>query len=80
MDTKNKMYAKFMQDMMKLSLEYPFIQKVVVSKGAYELTCNHLDDITQQEHGAVQKHIEQNPETGCVKFENIYIVPSEELK
>lgn len=80
MDTKDKMYARFMQDMMKLSLKYPFIQKVVVSKGAYELICSHLDSVTQQEEGTVKKHIEQNPETGCIKFENIYIVPSEELK
>lgn len=80
MDIKDKMYARFMQDMMKLSLEYPFIQKVVVSKGAYELICSHLDSVTQQEEGTVKKHIEQNPETGCIKFENIYIVPSEELK
>lgn len=77
MDTKEKMYAHFMQDIMKLSNAYPFIEKIVVSEGAYELTCNHLDNITQQEQGAVKKHIEQNPETGCVKFENIYIVPSE---
>lgn len=77
MNIDKKMYAGFMQDIMKLSKAYPFIEKVVVSNDAYEKTCNHLDGITKQEKGSVQKHIEQNPETSCVKFENVYVVPSE---
>lgn len=61
----------FRQDMIQLSLKYPFIKKVVINEESWSEMCSSFDKLLGQTKGDTEKHI--NLKKGSMRFENLYV-------
>ena len=61
----------FRQDMIQLSLKYPFIKRVIIDEESWSEMCASFDVILGQEKGDTEKHI--NLKNGSMCFEKLYV-------
>lgn len=61
----------FREDMIQLSLKYPFIKKVVIESDKFDRMCDSFDKTLNQEVGTVRKHIADKD--GSMMFEELYV-------
>jgi hypothetical protein len=65
----------FRQEMMQLSLKYPFIKKVVIDNETFGEMCDSFDKTLGQEIGTVREHVKEKG--GSFLFESLYVEPED---
>jgi hypothetical protein len=61
----------FRQDMIQLSLKYPFIKRVIIDEESWSEMCASFDKLLGQTKGETESHI--NLKQGSMCFEKLYV-------
>ena len=66
----------FRQDMIQLSLKYPFIRKVIIDEESWSQMCASFDSLLGQTKGETENHIDLKQGSMC--FEKLYVEKEKE--
>ena len=66
----------FREEMIQLSLKYPFIKKIIISQEGWSDMCKSFDKMLEREAGETESHIKDL--NGSMKFENLFVEPENE--
>jgi hypothetical protein len=63
--------SQFRLDMIKLSQQYPFITKVIITQEGWRSMCKSFDKLLDEKEGHVAGHIKDKD--GSMKFEQLFV-------
>ncbi|NVM34829.1 MAG: hypothetical protein HWN81_04490 [Candidatus Lokiarchaeota archaeon] len=66
----------FRQDMIQLSLKYPFITKVIIDEESWSQMCVSFDNLLGQTKGETENHIDLKQ--GSMRFEKLHVEKEKE--